>query len=167
MRARSILVALAATALLLLPATALARTTRVVPFRTVAGIPLKLTPVQVTRRLGKPSHVIRVSGKIAEYDYGRDDLSVEFDTLHHPDLSDFVGVVVGPATRRIDFRTTHGIHIGSSAAAVRRAFGCHIHFGQCTRWKGHPGAVGSTSFAVGIQNGRADQFTIQTVLNDL
>jgi hypothetical protein len=88
----------AACVALAIPAAALALNTSIVPFKTVAGIPLTLTPAQVVRRLGEPSHIIRVSGEIAEYDYAKLALTVEFDTLHHPDESDFVGVAVGSAT---------------------------------------------------------------------
>lgn len=74
---------LAVAALLSLPATAPARTRRVVPFRTVAGIPLKL-PAQVRHRLGRPSHTVRVGGKVR---------------------ADFVGVSVGYATPKIRYHT--------------------------------------------------------------
>lgn len=169
MRIRILLPVLAAAIALAVPATALARTTRVVPFKSVAGIPLKLTPKEVRHRLGHPSHTIRVSGKIAEYDYHRLALSVQFDTLHHPVRSDFVGVAVGFATPKIRYHTVHGIHIGSSKKAVRRAFGkrCHWNVGQCMMWKGHPGAIGSTSFGFDFFRNKVTEMDIQYVFNDL
>jgi hypothetical protein len=159
---------LAIAAALLFPAAALARTTKVVPFKSVEGVPLKLTPAQYRKRLGRPSHVIHVSGKIAEYEYTRLDLSVMFDTNHHPDRADFVGVVVGPFTKKIRFHTVHGIHIGSSKAAVRRAFGrkCHWDLGQCAIWKGTPGADNSTSFNITFEQGKVVQFNNQYVFKD-
>src|SRR5579875_2256079 len=133
MRTRMFLLLVVA-AVLILPATAFARSRRIVPFKSVAGVPLKLTPAQVRHRLGRPSHVVRVSGRVAEYDYHRLDLSVQFDTDHHPDRADFVGVAEGAFTRSIPYRTVHGIHIGSTRRAVRRAFGrrCHWNLGDCS-----------------------------------
>ena len=167
-RHRVILGALIAALALALPASASARTTSVVPFATVAGVPLQLTPAQVLKRLGKPSHVIRVSGRIAQYDYSRLALTVEFDTLHHPDLSDFVGVAVGFATPKIDYHTVDGIHIGTTRAAVRRALGARCHFSSnlCTLYRGTPGAIGSRSFALVFENGRVQSMDNQIVLND-
>jgi len=167
MRLRIVL-PLAAAALALLPAAALARTTKVVPFKTVEGVPLKLTPAQYRKRLGKPSHVIHVDGKVAEYDFARLDLSVQFDVDHHPDRADFVGVVVGTFTRKIRFHTVHGIHIGSSKAAVKRAFGkrCRWNVGQCNIWKGAPGALNSSSFNITFFHGKVDQFNNQYVFKD-
>lgn len=160
---------LAVAALLAIPATALARTTRVVPFKSVAGVPLKLTPAQVRHRLGRPSHTVRVGGKVAEYDYHRLALSVQFDTLHHPVRANFVGVAVGFATPKIRYHTVHGIHIGSSKAAVRRDFGhqCHWSLGSCTLWKGRPGALNSTSFSLVFFQGKVDSMNNQYVFNDL
>jgi hypothetical protein len=154
---------------LVAPASALARTTRVVPFKTVAGIPLKLSPAQVRHRLGRPSHTVRVSGRIAEYDYENADMTVEFDTLHHPVLSNFVGVTVGAFSRKIDFHTVHGLHIGSSRAAVRRAFGhrCHWDLGSCAIWQGTPGANGSTSFNLTFFHDKLVEMNNQFVFNDL
>jgi hypothetical protein len=159
---------LAVAALLVVPATALARTKRVVPFKTVAGVPLKLTPTQVRHRLGRPSHTVRVGGKVAEYDYNKLALSVQFDTLHHPVRSNFVGVAVGSATPNIRYHTVHGIHIGSSRAAVRRAFGhkCHWSLGNCTMWKGRPGALNSTSFALVFFQGKVTAMNNQYVFKD-
>ncbi len=158
----------AACVALAVPAAALALNTSVLPFKTVAGIPLKLTPAQVIKRLGKPSHVIRVSGKIAEYDYEKLALSVQFDTLHHPNESDFVGVAVGFATPNIRYHTVHGIHIGSTKAAVKRAFGkqCHYSLGECELYRGTPGAVGSYSFALVFEEGKVASMDNQVVLND-
>src|ERR1700759_1585818 len=79
-------------AALTVPATALDYNHAVVAFKLVAGIPLKLTPAQVVHRLGRPSHVIRVSGKVAEYDYDSKHLSVQFDNSQKQDRSVFVGV---------------------------------------------------------------------------
>lgn len=160
---------LAAAALLAIPATALARTTRVVPFKTVAGVPLKLTPAQVRHRLGRPSHTVRVGGKVAEYDYRRLALSVQFDTLHHPVQANFVGVSVGSATPNIRYHTVHGIHIGSTKAAVRRAFGhrCHWSLDICTLWQGKPGALNATSFALVFFEGKVTAMNNQFVFNDL
>ncbi|MGH2910723.1 MAG: hypothetical protein ACRDK8_15700, partial [Solirubrobacteraceae bacterium] len=73
-RPLSLLAAVAA--ILLLPASALARTSRVVPFKTIEGVPLGLTPYQVTHRLGRPSHTVRDFGKVADYDYHRHHHSV-------------------------------------------------------------------------------------------
>ena len=160
---------LVACGVLILPATALARSHRIVPFKSVAGVPLKLTPAQVRHRLGRPSHTVRVGGKVAEYDYHRLDLTVEFDTNHHPDRSDFVGVAEGAFTRHIRYSTVHGVHIGSTRRAVRRAFGrrCHWNLGDCTIWRGHPGAIGSTSLNFTFFGSNVTEIDIQYVFNDL
>ena len=157
-----------AAAALAVPSAALARTTNVVPFKTVAGIPLKQTPQQVVKELGKPSHTVRVSGKIAEYDFQKFDLTVMFDTLHHPIESDFVGVAVGDFTKSIVYHTVHGIHIGSTLAQVKKAFGssCKFHEGGCTVSQGHPGAIGSSSFNIQLEQGKVAEFDNQTVLKD-
>jgi hypothetical protein len=168
LRRLQLVAVLAALAALFVPASALARTTKVVPFKTVAGIPLQQTPQQVVKELGKPSHTIRVSGKIAEYDYRKLALTVEFDTLHHPLASDFVGVAVGFATPDIHYRTVHGLHIGSTKAQVRKAFGksCHWSLGQCTVYKGTPGSVGSYSFGLVFEQGKLSSMVNQYVFND-
>jgi hypothetical protein len=166
-RTRLISLAVVAAALVV-PASALARTTKVVPFKTVAGIPLQQTPQQVVKELGRPSHTIRVSGKIAEYDYSKLALTVQFDTLHHPIESDFVGVAVGFATPDIHYHTVHGIKIGSTRAQVKKAFGsrCRFHSGGCTVYSGTPGATGSSSFNIQLEQGKVEEFDNQIVLKD-
>jgi hypothetical protein len=69
----------------------------------------------------------------------------------------------------IRFHTVHGIHIGSTRSAVRRAFGrrCHWSLDTCTVWKGRPGAIGSTSFGMAFINRKVVEFDNQYVFNDL
>jgi hypothetical protein len=42
---------------------------KIVLFKSVAGIKIGMTPKQAKRKLGRPSHTIRVSGKISEFEY--------------------------------------------------------------------------------------------------
>jgi hypothetical protein len=151
-----------AVAALLLPASALAYNHKVVPFKTVAGIPLKLTPAQTRHRLGEPSHVIRVAGKVAEYDYNSKHLSVQFDNSQKQDRADFVGVNDG------DYHTVHGIHIGSSAKALHRAFGHALKCqeGDCVLYKGKPGSINSYRTDFGLFEGKVGSFDIQYVFKD-
>jgi hypothetical protein len=147
---------------LALPGAALAYNHRVVPFKTVAGIPLKLTPAEVRHRLGRPSHVTRVSGKVAQYDYDSKHLSIQFDTLQKEDRADFVGVNDG------SYRTVHGIHLGSSSKAVRHAFGgalkCEADI--CALYEGKPGSLNSTRTDFSFFEGKLASMDIQYVFKD-
>src|ERR1700753_4306460 len=92
-------------ALALLPAAAAAHPTgpvahadrfgnKVVLFKSIAGVRLGITPKAAEHKLGKPSHIIRVSGKIAEIEYfGKEEapiLNVEFDNSNPRNLADGV-----------------------------------------------------------------------------
>lgn len=145
------------------PATARSLPRKIVLYKSIAGVPLGLTPAQVKRRLGKPSHTIRVSGKIAELDFDRVGINVEFDTIHHPDQSDFV------AAHKSRYHTSRGIHPGSTVKALKRAYrGRHLkcQTGLCTLYKGHPGAIGSRRTDFGTFEGKVETIDIQVVLKD-
>jgi hypothetical protein len=146
------------------PAGARSLPRKIVLYKSIAGVPLGLTPAQVKRRLGKPSHTIRVSGKIAELDFAAVKIDVEFDTIHHPDQSDFI------AASGSRYHTSKGIHPGSTVTAVKRAYkGQHLkcQSGLCTLYQGHPGAVGSRRTDFGTFEGKVETIDIQLVLNDL
>jgi hypothetical protein len=149
-------------AILLVPASAQAYNHKVVPFKSVAGLPLKLTPAQVRHRLGKPSHVIRVSGKVAEYDYESKHLSVEFDNTQAQDRADFVGVNDGA------YHTVHGIHLGSSPKQLHHAFGHKLKCdnGSCTLYKGAPGSPNSYRTDFEIFEGKVESMDVQYVFKD-
>jgi hypothetical protein len=145
------------------PATARSLPRKIVLYKTVAGVPLGLTPDQVKHRLGTPSHTIRVSGKIAELDFDKVDINVEFDTVHHPDLSDFI------AAHGSRYHTAKGIHPDSTVKALKRAYkGQHLkcQSGLCTLYQGHPGATGSRRTDFGTFEGKVEDIDIQVVLTD-
>lgn len=179
MKANKTIVPAALGALALLPAAAAAHRTeplahadrfgsKVVLFKSVAGVPLGITPKAAEHKLGKPSHTIRVSGKIAEFEYtGKEDspiLNVMFDTVNRHNLADAVfGYGNG-------LHTSKGIHPGSSVAAVKRAYGGqglkHTGGGSYTLYQGTPGAVGYRETDFGSFQGKVVDIGIQTALND-
>jgi hypothetical protein len=165
--------------LALVPAAASARSTgpvahadrfgnKVVLFDSIAGVPLGITPKAVKHKLGKPSHTIRVSGKIAELEYnGSDDspiLNVTFDNVNPRNLDD--GVFGYAKT----LHTSKGIHPGSSIAAVKRAYKReglkHVGGGSYTLYQGTPGAIGYRETDFGSFHGKVVDIGIQTALND-
>jgi hypothetical protein len=141
---------------------------KVVLFKSVAGIGLGITPKAVEHKLGKPSHTIRVSGRIAEFEYrGADQsaiVSVTFDTINPRDLDDGV---FGYADT---LHTSKGIHPGSSIAAVKRAYQSqglkHVGGGSYTLYQGTPGAIGYHETDFGSFHGTVVDIGIQTELND-
>jgi hypothetical protein len=153
----------AAAAALILPASALARSTLVVPFKTVAGLPLKQTPAYYVKRLGQPSHTIRVSGKVAEYEYAKLNLDIQFDTIQPHDPADFVGVAQGVFTSKIPYHASDGVKLGDTEAQVKAKLGsaCKIKEGGCQIWKGTPGAVGSYSFNLQFEQGKLTEIDNQ------
>lgn len=179
MKTRQILILAALGALALIPTTAAARRTaatahadrlgnKVVLFKSVAGVPLGITPKAVEHKLGKPSHTIRVSGMIAELEYnGSEDspiLNVMFDNSNPHNLADGVfGYAKG-------LHTAKGIHPGSSVAAVKRAYQSqglkHTGGGSYTLYQGTPGAVGYRETDFGSFEGQVQDIGIQTALND-
>jgi hypothetical protein len=141
---------------------------KVVLFKSIAGIPLGITPKTVKHKLGKPSHTIRVSGMIAELEYnGKDDsplLNVMFDNSNPRNLADGVfGYAKG-------LHTSKGIHPGSSIAAVKSAYKSqglkHVGGGSYTLYQGTPGAVGYRETDFGSFQGKVVDLGIQTALND-
>jgi hypothetical protein len=179
MKANKTLLPAALGALALLPAAAAADGTgplahadrfgnRVVLFNSVAGVPLGITPKAVKRKLGKPSHTIRVSGKIAELEYnGKEDspiVNVTFDNVNPHNLADGV---FGYAK---SLHTSKGIHPGSSVAAVKRAYQSqglkHVGGGSYTLYQGTPGAIGYRETDFGSFHGKVVDIGIQTALND-
>jgi hypothetical protein len=141
---------------------------KVVLFKSVAGVPLGITPKAVEHKLGKPSHTIRVSGKIAEVEYnGSEDspiVNVMFDNSNPRNLADGVfGYAKG-------LHTAKGIHPGSSVAAVKRAYKGdglkHVGGGSYTLYQGTPGAIGYRETDFGSFQGKVQDIGIQTALND-
>ena len=100
---------------------------QIVLYKSVAGISLGATPAQVKHKLGKPSETTKVSGKIASLIYYNDNVSFDFDTLHKGDPADLAGATGG------SYHTAKGIHVGSTEAAVKRAYhGIKCKDGLCT-----------------------------------
>jgi hypothetical protein len=179
MKSRQTIIPAALGALALIPAAAAAHRVghvahadrfdnKVVLFKSVAGIPLGITPTAVKHKLGKPSHTIRVSGKIAELDYdGANDsalVTVAFDTTNPRNLDNGV---FGYAKA---LHTSKGIHPGSSVAAVKRAYKSHglkhVGGGSYTLYQGTPGAIGYRETDFGSFHGKVVDIGIQTALND-
>lgn len=131
-------------------------------YKSVAGVPLGLTPAQVKGKLGKPSVTTRVSGKIAGFAYYTTHLSVQFDTLHKGDLADFVG------TTGSRYLTSKGIHVGSPVTSVKHAYrGVKCSSGICVLYQGHPGAIGSRRTDFATFRGKVQGIDVQVVFNDL
>lgn len=131
--------------------------------KSIGGIPLGITPSQIERRLGKPSHVIRVGGKIAELDFRRVGIDAQFDTLHRGDPANFLTAETSA------FHTSRGIHPGSTVAALRRAYGrdgLRRNDGLNTLYEGRPGAIGSSRADFPSFRGTIEDIDIQTVFND-
>jgi hypothetical protein len=141
---------------------------KVVLFKSVAGVPLGITPKAAEHKLGKPSHTIRVSGKVAEIQYtGKEDspiLNVMFDNSNPRNLADGV---FGYAT---SLHTSKGIHPGSSVAALKHAYQSqglkNVGGGSYTLYQGTPGAIGYHETDFGSFHGKIEDIGIQTALND-
>jgi hypothetical protein len=175
MKANQTLIPAALGALALVPATAVARVpapvahaaglgSKIVLYKSVGGIRLGITPKAVTRKLGKPSHTIRVGGKVAEYDYVAADglpvVNVAFDTNNRRDLADGV---FGFATK---LHTSKGVHPGSTVAQLKRAYGQALKKfpGGYALNQGTPGASPTTQFAV--TDHKVSLIDVQTTFND-
>jgi hypothetical protein len=140
---------------------------KIVLFKSVGGITIGMTPNQVKRKLGPPSHTFRVSGKIAEFEYERRFhavINVDFDTLHKGDPAKGVFGYLH------SMHTAKGIHPGSTFTALKRAYrhaGLHRNgAGQYTIYKGHPGAIGERETDFGGFGGKITDIGIQAVFND-
>jgi hypothetical protein len=175
MKNNKILVPAALGALALVPAAAVARGpgptaraaglgNKIVLYKSVGGISLGITPKTVEHKLGKPSHTIRVGGKVAEYEYVAKDgsglVSVAFDTNNHRDLADGV---FGFASK---LHTSKGIHPGSTVAQLKRAYGHALKKfpGGYALNQGTPGASPTTQFAV--TGSKVNLIDVQTTFND-
>jgi hypothetical protein len=177
MKIHNSLIAAALGALAVAPAAAVARPAapvahdarvrdKIVLFESIGGVKLGITPAQARRQLGKPSHTIRVSGKVAEYDFSEGNalvINVSFDTLNKRDLADGV---FGYATK---MHTSKGIHPGSTVAQLKRAYGHALqHFpGGYALWRGTPGAIGSVTTQFATFQSKIQVIDIQTAFNDL
>jgi hypothetical protein len=175
MKRSQILLPAALGALALIPATAAARTpgpvahatalgNKIVLYKSVGGVSLGITPKAVEHKLGKPSHTIRVGGKIAEYEYYATDeeptINVDFDTNNKRDLADGV---FGFATK---LHTSKGIHPGSTVAQLKRAYGHALKKfpGGYALNQGTPGASPTTQFAT--EHSKVSLIDVQTEFND-
>jgi hypothetical protein len=162
-------------ALTLVPATASAHSSgpvahaaglgnKIVLYKSIGGVALGVTPATVVHKLGKPSHTIRVGGKIAEYDYyAKNDaatINVEFDTNNARDLADGVFGFAGK------LHTSKGIHPGSTVAQLKRAYGHALKKfpGGYALNQGTPGASPTTQFTT--EGSKVDMIDIQTTFND-
>ncbi len=131
---------------------------RIVVQKSIGGFSDGVTPAAVKHRLGRPSETIRVAGRIAELIYRNDQISFEFDTLQPQDPADLVGAL-GPR-----YRTSKGIHVGSTERAVKRAYrGLKCSHGLCDLYSGTPGVVGTVSTGFTFFDGRVDSIDIQRV----
>lgn len=175
MKPNKTLIPAALGALALVPAAAVARTpgpvghaaslgSKIVLYKSIGGIPLGITPKAVKHKLGKPSHTIRVGGKVAEYDYVAQDglavINVAFDTNNKRDLADGV---FGFAKK---LHTAKGIHPGSTVAQLKHAYGSALKKfpGGYALNQGTPGASPTTQFAV--TDHKVSLIDVQTTFND-
>jgi hypothetical protein len=137
---------------------------KIVLYKSIGGVSLGVTPATVVHKLGKPSHTIRVGGKVAEYEYfaknDDDIINVEFDTNNKRDLADGV---FGFATK---LHTAKGIHPGSSVATLKRAYGHALKKfpGGYALNQGTPGASPTTQF--GTTHSKVTLIDVQTTFND-
>jgi hypothetical protein len=170
------LIPVAVGAISLLPAAASARApvahsasvgSKIVLFKSIGRIKVGMTPQTVKRKLGNPSHTIRVSGKIAEVDYDKSFQSVihvSFDTLHKGDPANAIFGYLP------SMHTSKGIHPGSSFKELKRAYGRaglrRTGSGQYALDQGHPGAIGERETDFGGFHGKLVDIGIQAVLND-
>lgn len=145
------------------PAAARLPSRKIVLYKSVGGIPLGSTPAKIKRKLGKPTHTIRVGGKIAEFEYQNIGLTVDFDTLHKGDPAD------GVAALTSRYHTSKGIHSGSTVKALKRAYGHKLKkdVPGYALYKGKPGAIGSRRTDFTTYHGKVDTIDVQVVFNDL
>jgi hypothetical protein len=140
---------------------------KIVLFKSIGRVRIGMTPKQVERTLGKPSHVDRVDGKIAELEYKHGFnpvINVEFLTIMKGDPANGVfGYLHG-------MHTSKGIHPGSTFKALKRAY---RHAGlrktgadSYTLYKGHPGAPGERETDFGGFGGKITDIGIQAVFKD-
>jgi len=139
---------------------------KIVLFKSIGGVGLGLTPSAVSKKLGKPAHTVKVSGKIAEFDYyGKDDsglINVDFDTNNHRDLADGV---FGFAK---SLHTSKGIHPGSTVTQLKHAYGSSLHkfHGGFALYKGAPGSIGGDTTQFGTFQRKIAVIDVQTTFND-
>jgi hypothetical protein len=172
-----ILAALGALALIPAAAAAVARSAgpvaqaarvgnRVILYKSIGDVGLGLTPTAVKQKLGEPGHTVRVSGKIAEFDYyGRDDsslINVDFDTNNPRDPADGV---FGFAS---SMHTSQGIHPGSTVTQLKHAYGSSLHKfrGGFALYKGKPGSTGGDTTQFGTFQHKVAVIDVQTTFND-
>lgn len=96
--------------------TAAARPSTIVLCRSIGVVTLGDSPRRVRRRLGSPTHLITLSGRVVQMDYERLGLDIHFNPGRAGDPVNFVST----GARR--FRTAAGIHPGSTVAALKRAY---------------------------------------------
>lgn len=131
---------------------------RIVVQKSIGGFSDGVTPAAVKRRLGRSSETIRVGRRIAELIYRGDQISFDFDTLQPSDPADLVGAI-GPR-----YRTSKGIHVGSSERSVKRAYrGLKCSNGLCDLYSGTPGALGTVSTGFTFFAGKVTSIDIQRV----
>ena len=142
----------------------------VVPFKSVGGIPLGITPTQLRHRLGRPRYLKRVNGRIADMSYGHGTflnpgLAVYFDTLGPRRRADGIGGY------EPGMHTPKGIHVGSSLRALRRAY---RHTGLHKLSEGVYGIIHGKQFHFGehemdfwVLDGRVYEIEVQTLFDDL
>jgi hypothetical protein len=142
------------------PAGARSLPNKIVLYKSIGAISLGTTPAQIKHKLGKPSQTTRVSGKIAGLIYYNDQLSFDFDTLHPGDPADLVGAIGGA------FHTSKGIHVGSPAKAVRRAYhGIKCKNALCTLYEGTPGSTGERQTDFSTFGGKVESIDVQEVFS--
>jgi hypothetical protein len=149
-----------ATAAAAAPAAARSLPKKIVLYKSIGGVSLGTTPAQIKRELGKPSQTTHVSGKIAGLIYYNDHLSFDFDTLHKGDPADLVGAIGGA------FHTSKGIHVGSTAKALRRVYrGIKCKDGLCSLYQGTPGSTGERQTDFSIFDGKVESIDVQEVFS--
>lgn len=177
MRKPIISICAALAVLVAVPATAFAHGHRhlhigskIVAFKSIGGISLGITPTELRHRLGRPRHVKRLDGQIAEMSYGHGTilnpgLAVYFDTLDPRRRAD---EIEGYEPR---MQTPNGIHPGSSLRALRRAY---RHTGLHKLSEGVYGIIHGKEFHNGehemdfwVLDGRVYEIEVQTMFDDL
>jgi hypothetical protein len=97
------------------------RPSKIVLFRSIGVVSLGDSPRRVWRRLGEPTHVIRLAAGVVQMQYRRFGLDIHFNNQHKGDPVNFV------ATGASRFQTSKGIHPGSTLQALKRAYQQRLH----------------------------------------
>ena len=140
-------------------------TSRIILNTSIGGIGLGATPRQIERRLGRPGQTIHVAHRIASLTYYNYGLAFDFDTLQPTDPADDVAALGPPgAPAGVRYRTSKGVHVGSSVARVKHSYrGMRCDRYQCELYRGAPGAVGTRSTTFTFFAGKVSSIQVQKI----